>query len=129
MPITHHIDLEAGIIFVERSGTIASQDEQQALKRRLADPAYRPGLGLLVDCTGMDPADSTEVVRYLADQTARMAATLRCGPLAVLVATDIQYGMARMYQLMTEPQHPDTLVFRDREQALEWLKDELRQGP
>ena len=128
MPITHRIDREAGIIFVERSGTIESQDEDEALRRRLSDPDYRPGLGMLVDCTGMDPADSTEVICYLADQTAHMAARLRCGPLAILVKTDVQYGMARMYQLMTDHLHRDTLVFRDREQALAWLQGELDEG-
>ncbi|MBK81454.1 MAG: hypothetical protein CMQ43_11165 [Gammaproteobacteria bacterium] len=122
MPIEHRVDPGQGILFVTRSGSIDTQDEHDALDRRRADPLVQPGIRVLVDCCAVDPADSTEVVHYLADSITALAAHLQCGPVAIVVSTDVQFGMARMYAALTDLAHPDTEVFRAREDALTWLR-------
>lgn len=49
------------------------------------------------------------------------AQRLRCGRTALLVGSDAQCGMARMYIALTEAIHPDTAVFRDYDEAVSWL--------
>jgi hypothetical protein len=39
-----------------------------------------------------------------------------------VVASDVEYGMARMYLAYTDLVHPDTEVFRDLESAEAWLR-------
>jgi hypothetical protein len=128
MPIFHVVDSEREILFVTRSGSILTQDEEAARRQREADPRIVPGMAVLVDCRAVEPPDSPQVVRYLADNIERLAARLRCGPVAVVVSGDAEYGMARMYQSLTDPVHPQTLVFRDYDQALRWLRARPRNG-
>lgn len=122
MPIEHRVDPEAGILHVRRWGPVSTQDEDRACREREADPLVVPGIPVLVDTTGVEPADSPETVRYIADCVTRLAADLQCGPVAIVVADDVQYGMARMYMALTELVHPDTRVFRSTEEAMEWIR-------
>ena len=44
---------------------------------------------------------------------------------ALVVSNDLDYGMSRMYQIMMEgPTHSKIQVFRDINEAEEWLKEE-----
>ena len=122
MPIEHRVDPASGVLRVRRWGSIESQDEEKACRVRAQDPLVVPGIPVLVDCTAVDPPDTVETVRYLADRITHTAAGLQCGPVAILVSTPVQYGMARMYMAMTGISHPRTQVFQSEEKALEWLR-------
>jgi hypothetical protein len=43
---------------------------------------------------------------------------------AIVVSSDVEYGMARMYMALTEIEHPNTAVFRDYDDAQEWINAE-----
>lgn len=73
MPVSHYIDTVRGIMFVNRSGTIDSHDESRAFLKRDQDPLVVPGIPVIVDCTGVDPPDTTEVVEYIAHHSKHMA--------------------------------------------------------
>ena len=123
MPITHHFDRELNILFVTRSGSISSQDEQRALRERQANPLIVPGIPVLVDCRHVDPADSRDTVKYISEKVTQLASRIRCGPLAIVVVSDsAEYGMARMFQALIEAAHPDTEIFRDYGEALRWIE-------
>ena len=123
MPITHHVDRELNILFVTRSGPVSSLDEQKALRARRVDRLVVPGIPVLVDCRWVEPSDNSDTVKYIADKVTKMAARLRCGPVAIVVSSQAEFGMARMYQIVTEPAHPDTGVFLDYDKALEWIEE------
>jgi len=126
MPVQHKVDLEIGILHVERWGHINTHDEERACRERSIDPLVTPGIPVLVDCTKVEPTDSVETVRYIADCVTKNASTLKCGPVAIIVSSDVEYGMARMYMAYTELAQPITEVFRDQESALAWLIEERR---
>ena len=100
----------------------------EAFRARQEDPDIKPGMPTLVDCHEVEPADSREVVQYVAANIHGHAARLKCGPVAIFVSTDIEYGMARMYIALSEMSinEPNlkTEIFRDREEALAWLRKE-----
>ncbi len=121
MPIKHSVDVEKGLMLVHRWGDISTQDEIKACQDRARDPLVVPGIKVLVDCTEVDPPDSTETIKYIADCSASLARDLVCGPVAIVVSSDVEYGMARMYMAYTDLAHPDTQVFLSREEALKWL--------
>lgn len=123
MPITYRVDSTRNILFVTRTGSIAAHHEKEAFRLRQADELIVPGMGVVVDCRGVEPADSVEVVRYLTDYAVALASTLQCGAVAIVVAREVEYGMARMYQELTELEHPNTQVFRDYEEALAWVRE------
>lgn len=126
MPIEHKVDAETGILHVRRWGHISTHDEERACRDRSRDPLFINGISVLVDCTKVDPADSTETVRYIADCVIKNASTLKCGPVAIIVSSDVEYGMARMYMAFTELAHPNTEIFRDRDSALAWIMGQQR---
>lgn len=124
MPVEHSVDEKSGIMHVRRWGTITTQDEEIALNRRRKDPLVVPNIPVIVDCREVDPPDTTEVVRYIADSVTAIAAELDCGPVAIVVGSDVEYGMARMYMAFTELEHPNTAVFRSCDNALKWLHEQ-----
>ncbi len=122
MPISHRVETSTGTLLIRRWGHIRTHDEVQARRARIADPLVRPDIRVFVDTRDVEPPDSVETIRYLADCITEIAAELRCGPVAILVANHVQYGMARMYMALTEVAHSPTEVFRDEESALRWLE-------
>ena len=121
MPVRHHVRPD-GIVVLERWGTSSIAEENASLQTRLADPAIVRGASVLVDSSGVVDGDSIEVVKHLASVARAVAERLDCGAIALVVASDVEYGMARMYMGLTAVRHPRTEVFRDREKALDWLK-------
>lgn len=121
MPIEHRVDSSTGILFVRRWGLIDTQDETEALLKRQEDPLVVAYIPVLVDCREVNPPDSVEVIQYLAYNVTSHAKALDCGPVAIIVSSDAEYGMARMYISMTNLVHPDMNVFRDYDEGLKWL--------
>jgi S-adenosylmethionine synthetase len=124
MPIEHKVHPEENLLRIRRWGHISTHDEAKAFEVRRADPLVVPGICVLVDCTAVDPPDNTEAVKYIASCTTQLAAKIQCGPLAIIVNTDIEYGMARMYMGLTGLSHPQSNVFRSEAEALAWLRTE-----
>ena len=106
---------------VRRWGEITAHDEDAALIKRQQDPLVVPGISVLVDCREVDPPDATEVTNHIADRVSAMAEELYCGPVAIVVSSDVEYGMARMFIALTELKLPNTAVFRSYDEALDWL--------
>ncbi len=121
MPVSHYVDKELGILVVVREGQTSGDEEEDSFRARKSDPALAPGLPVLVDSRKVDPADSIETIRHVAAIIQNNALKLRCGRTALLVGSDVEYGMARMFMALTEPIHPHTAVFRDYDEALTWL--------
>ena len=95
-----------------------------------ADPGFQPHFSQLCDMR-----DVTEIradaagIRELAALNPFGAGSRR----ALVVASDVVFGMARMYQILTEPSPDEFELFRDFDKALDWLgvadaKAELLRG-
>lgn len=121
MPVSHYVNKELSILVVVREGQTSGDEEEESFRARKGDPTIAPGLPVLVDNRKVDPADSIETIRRIAAIVQNNAERLRCSRTALLVGSDVQYGMARMFMALTEPIHPDTAVFRDYDEALTWL--------
>ena len=121
MPIDHIVDKKTGIMHVRRWGEITTQDEENALIKRRQDPLVVPGISVLVDCREVDPPDTTEVTNHIAARVSAIAEELHCGPVAIVVSSDTEYGMARMFVALTELKHSNKAIFRCYDEALDWL--------
>ena len=121
MPITHRVNTERRVLLVTREGSISRDEEEASLRARKQDPSVVSGMPVLVDSRSVHPPDSVSTVRYLADVVTHNANRLDCGPLALVVGSPVQYGMARMYIALTELAHPATQVFTSYEEAISWL--------
>lgn len=128
MPIEHKVDENTGIMHVRRWGAISSHDEEVAFQKRREDPLVVPNISVIVDCREVYPPDTTEVVQYIANNVKALASELDCGAIAIVVSSDVEYGMACMYMALTELTHPNTMVFRSYDNALKWLKKQSKKA-
>lgn len=74
----------------------------------------------LIDARGYVPAFSSAQVRTIVAVLRRLAENSRLGPTAVIVDTDMGYGMLRMLEMLVE----DVCAvrpFRRQEEAEQWL--------
>ena len=76
----------------------------------------------LSDVRALDALEVTpEGVRQFVTQDRSDAARLTGYKLAIVVSQDLAFGMARMYQMLTEAHVPSVQIFRDLDQAKAWL--------
>jgi hypothetical protein len=122
MPISYRIDPERNFIFTTASG-ILTDDDILELKRRLtADPRFKVGMRELSDVRAVTELRVTTLgVRRMVDEDANQASALTSYRLAIVAGGDDTFGMARMYQMLTEGNLPHVAVFRDYEAAAQWI--------
>jgi len=120
MPANYRIDEELGVVFGTFAGTVTLSDLIEAQRALMADPRFRPHLSLLLDTR--DAADvrlSAEDVRTLSRSTALGPGARR----AIVATTDLRFGLARMYEMLSAGRPDQTAVFRTIEDALDWLRE------
>jgi hypothetical protein len=116
--ITMKIDHARKFVFVRAQGPITLKDivthlEEERLEGGLA---HRE----LIDARGYRPAFSSEEVRSTVALLRRLGNESRLGPTAIIVDSDVGYGMARMAEMLLD----DVCAvrpFRRMEEAQEWL--------
>lgn len=122
MPLYHRVDPVRGIVRVEVRGTPDLAEEKGIYQRFLRDPDYRPGMPILVDDRGregmVDPAEVRSLAAAVSDSQVALRGT-RC---ALLVGSDVQYGMSRVWAARAESSGMIVEVFRDEAEALRWLR-------
>jgi hypothetical protein len=118
MPATYVIDEARRLVLSEASGVLTAAemfDHQQCL---CADPAFQPDFQQLFDFTKViETKTSIEDVRRLAAESPFRAGARR----AFVVARPVCYGLARMFQMLTEKHKTETEIFGDMEEARRWL--------
>lgn len=123
MPASYEIDKARRLVVSTASGFLTAADILAHQRKLLVDPNFDPECSQIVDCSGVTGIDlSPDDVRAVTATTIFAADSRR----AVLVATDEQFGFARMFKMMRESQGEYGIrVFRDRDEALHWaLPDE-----
>jgi hypothetical protein len=117
MAATYRLDAELRLMRVTLQGRVTG-DELDAFTQTVKhDPAYDPSWPALVDASELNPAGlSTQVLRA-------RAAVPRRNPtrVAIVAPADVVFGLARMFQMMSEGRGNDIEVFRGMREAMAWL--------
>ena len=93
----------------------------------LSSKSYEGVRWLLIDQTDVTSLDlSAEEVHIIRHQDDRLAAVLPELVTAVVVPSDLAFGMTRMWEMLTERPGWSTRAFRTRSEAEEWLRQEVR---
>lgn len=115
-PVRFSYDAEAAIRTATYTGTIDDASLVQAYRELVTQPGFDP--------LAHDLAD----LRLMAGDPARPRPDVVAG-LAIVAATPVAFGLARMYELLTQDRLPkDTRVFRDFDEATRWLRTRPRLG-
>lgn len=123
MPISYVIDPERHLVLTTASGTLTDDEVIQFKDRLVRDPGFTPGMSELSDVRGVDRLEVTSAgVRAMVQQDEEAATHVASHKLALVVSQDVAYGMARMYQTLTESHMKHMGIFRDIDEARAWLQ-------
>lgn len=118
-----HFHPEYHSIIIRRRGIATFQRIVLYLKSLLAHPQWSPGHNVLVDCRELSVRHfPTRAIYDISDLFKLKGSQLGSGRWAFIMKSRIEYGLARMWQLLTE----DEVSFTSRicmtmQEALEWL--------
>ncbi|HXY68777.1 MAG TPA: hypothetical protein VEH62_04975 [Gemmatimonadales bacterium] len=118
MPAEYRIDRSKRTVYSRAWGILMDQDLIDARSALFADPAFAPEFDQLYDFTEVAEVRVTSPVLLQLALSSRFSPTSRR---AVVVSSDVAYGMARMYAILSGRE--ETIqVFRDRAAAVAWLE-------
>jgi hypothetical protein len=120
MGFTHRFERDRNAMFTTVEGPITLQD----ICAHIEVERIQNGLGCaeLIDARGALPAVSREDVRTLVELLRKWSGTYKLGPTAVVVSTDLAYGMLRMLDILVET-FCVIQPFRDMGIAERWLHE------
>jgi hypothetical protein len=96
---------------------VAADNELLAMPEQLARCRY-----VIMDFTSISRMNiSGADVRQIADLEQRMAAVQPHVTVAIVAPTDVAFGMSRMWEVLAEKTGWETMVFRTRPEAEEWV--------
>jgi len=123
MTIQYQIDRSTRRITTRVFGEVTIDEVLEHLDEFLEDPSYEPGLDALLDLVDCETLLEIEQIRSAAGRVTADLSSLRLGRLAIVVVTDALFGMLRMFHTLSEAAFSDAQIFRDRDQALQWLDE------
>lgn len=118
MPASYHIDVERRLITTVLDGRVTDADFEAYRAYLTADPQFDPAFDHLLDARGITHLDITSAaIRRLA-QTDSFSSSARR---AIVVSADVAFGMARMFQSLSDRGPEQMTVVRQLDEALRWL--------
>ena len=118
MPASFTIDLARRMVHSRGWGILVDADLRETQRGIRETSGFEPDFRQLYDFT-----DVTEVrvTGHGVRELARASPFGRDARRAIVVGSDIAFGMVRMFQIVSDRERPEFQIFRDRETALHWL--------
>ena len=120
MPICYRIDPKQKIVYITAEGILTDDELKKHVDNLLSDADYHPGFNRLSDFRAVSLVDLTgSGMRGLAQGkgTTNSEGSMR----ALVVSSDLAYGMARMFQILTDDSSARIEVFKEITEARKWL--------
>jgi hypothetical protein len=124
MPLTYRIDPDTQMLFVIGEGVITQTERIETMLTWLKDPAFRPSLDTFCDFSAAESTPTTLELGELVKLIKRHAEAIGPKKLAVLAAKPVTFGVARIFEAMTDVGKTpiEVGVFYDRNDAWAWLR-------
>ncbi len=123
MTVQYQIDLSIRRITTRAFAEVTIDEVLAHFDELSADPSYETDLDVLLDLVDCKTLPGIDEIRSAAGRVTADLSSLRFGRLAVVVASDGLFGMLRMFHTLSESVFSDAQIFRDRDQALQWLDE------
>ena len=121
MTVQYQIDRSIRRITTRAFAEVTIEEVLEHFDELLADPSYEPGLDALLDLVDCETLLGIDQLRSVAGRVTADLSSLRFGRLAIVVVSDALFGMVRMFHTFSEAAFSDAQIFRDHDQALQWL--------
>jgi len=126
MPVTYHIDREAGMLFVFADGMITQAERIGAMRAWMSDEAYRPGLKTMCDFSAAISAPSPDELMQIVTFVEEHAKRIGHKKLALVTPMPLASAVARQFRALTACGPLEVGVFRNRQDARAWLQQPPR---
>ena len=122
MPVSWTIEPQSRHTLVTFTDPYTFQDWDSAFAEMVAARACEPWRRFLIDRRASTPP-TTEFIRSMARVFSTRADLIGMARVAVVVSTEVGFGMGRMAQLLAEGSNPSITIrtFRDYAAAQQWL--------
>ncbi len=118
MPTTYRLDVANWVVYSRAWGAVTDEELAAHSRALKADPRFQPDFLQLQDVVDMsEPLVSAEGLRRVAALNPFGKGARR----AVLVASNVAFGLARMHEFLRGGSADELQVFRNRAAALGWL--------
>ncbi len=123
MPITYEIVEDSGVIIASADGQFSGAIWLEARKRMFEDPAFRPGLNVLLDLRRASFEEAkTEDIPKGAQKFDDLASRIGHIRFAVVAGSDLAFGVSRAWGAwLSRAGYVEVNVFREMAPAQEWL--------
>ncbi len=119
MPFSYEIVPSMRLVLNKAAGVVTAEDLIVAVQQIGQHPDFQPDFNQFYDLTGVDDFQmSSAGVRQLAAANPFGKGSRR----ALLCAKDLVFGMARMYQMLTDDRDDEFFVSKNIDEALNWLE-------
>ena len=129
MPVTYHIDTSARIIYTECLGNVTLAQVIEHLRELQKDPRCPPTLDVLLDLTKCSSVPANTQLKPVSDTIAGIRGEVQFNACAIVVSSDLMFGMARMFLTLAEERFQKAQVFRQADKAKEWLTSQSANSP
>ena len=118
MPFSFHVDESMKVFHVEAMGEVNDTELMGLSVRLRQEAAFVSGYPILCDCSALTKVSiSASLIEMLAK-----AARSRTNAVAVVASLPVAFGLARMYQIFSDPEYKRVHVFNAISEAREWLE-------
>jgi hypothetical protein len=124
MSITYSFDAQQGLINTVVAGEVCLADIEAHFRQVSAEPWFPAPA--IADAREAPPTIPSREVRAIVELLRQLGPRLHGAPTAVLVASDVAFGLVRMIELLLD----DVVTirpFRDRAAAFAWLAEQRHQ--
>ena len=122
MPASFSIDLARRMVYSRGWGVLVDSDLRQTQRGLRETAGFEPDFSQLYDFSGVTEVRITgDGLRELSRQSPFHKEARR----AIVVDSEVAFGMARMFQISGDRETSEFQIFRDREIALRWLESRV----
>jgi hypothetical protein len=123
MDVHRTIDTEKGIVYTTVSGALTLNEIRADMEHLNTEAGYHPGMPVLVDLRGVVKLLTKEETAQLADFIKSNPRTVKRGQRALLVGSELAFGMYRMLESLASGSAVEYRVFRSEQEARIWIED------
>lgn len=122
MAFNFFIEISGPIVLVTIEGRMDQNGALTVLESFTSDPAFRPEFGICYDVrmNHYFPA-YLEVMSFYHEYSRRFHRRIK-GKVAIIVNSNVQFGIARMATTVLSSILPQMEIFRTKEEGLRWLR-------
>lgn len=120
MPITYDIDPVRGVVRTSCTGPVPVSEVLAHFDEPQRDPRRPAHLDVMLDLRGLSTPPNSPQLRSVANRIGRVAG-FRFGRCAIVVDSDLIFGLARIFEAFARDHFEEIQVFRDADAAEGWL--------